>query len=138
MLRRPGVGQGTGHVRIGLHRPDPGEEVELHAHLQMGGDFGPVGEADVRQSHGSEEDGIRPAGLLEGLVGDVDAGPTIMVGAAGKRFQMKTEPADLPLQGPQHLKAGIHDLVSDAVAGKDGDVKIATYSHSSFPPLQNH
>ena len=77
-----GVGECGGDAGDGADGADAGEEAVCDAHVELRGDFGAVGVADVGPAHGAEEDGVGLARAFEAVGGEDGAGFLVVVGAA--------------------------------------------------------
>ena len=131
--RGPGVGERR--RRAGEHPdwPDPGIQPEPIAKIEVRGHLGAVGIADVGQSHGPEQDGVRRFGALQRGGRKGLAGAPVQLGPGFEEGEAEREAPDAFGDGLEQRDTRLHDLAADPVAGKDGYLKLA-HTHPSCHP----
>jgi hypothetical protein len=87
------VGERHRQARKSPHRAHPREQLELFPHVQLRRDLAAVGIADVRQSHGAEQDGVGGLSARQRRLGQRRA-TALVVGRAGLQgFESEREAA---------------------------------------------
>ena len=123
--RGPGVRERR--RRAGEHPdwPYAGIELETIAKIEVRSHLGAVGIADVGQSHGPEQDGVRRFGALQRRGRKRLAGAPVQFGAGFEEGEAEREAPDAFGDRFEQRDARLHDLAADPVAGKDRYLKLA-------------
>jgi excinuclease ABC subunit A len=76
---------------------NPRIQPEVETQIELGNDFGPVGPAHVRQTHGAEQDCVRLIGDAERFVGQRHPSVPVVSRSTGQSMETETETLRSPL-----------------------------------------